>query len=61
VQWEDITICEHVQHGLGSSAYDRGRFSVECEQGVYHFQALLKESYQKIKTSIESDKAASAV
>lgn len=45
VQQEDIMICEHVQRGLMSAAYDKGRFSVECEQGVYHFQSLLKKSY----------------
>ncbi len=47
VQAEDIEICEHVQRGLSSIAYDRGRFSVECEEGVYHFQTLLKEQYER--------------
>jgi choline monooxygenase len=47
VQVEDIEICEAVQRGLGSRGYDRGRFSVECEQGVYHFQQLLKEHYRR--------------
>ena len=42
VQQEDIEICERVQIGLASRGYDRGRFSVECEAGVHHFQALLK-------------------
>jgi choline monooxygenase len=46
VQQEDIEICEHVQRGLGSRAYDRGRFSVEMERGVYHFQCLLKNAYR---------------
>jgi choline monooxygenase len=46
VQKEDMEICEHVQKGLESRAYDRGRFSVKCEQGVYHFQTLLKEFYR---------------
>lgn len=45
VQLEDVEICEYVQRGLASRAYDRGRFSVECEEGVYHFQTLLKEAY----------------
>ncbi len=45
VQREDIEICEHVQKGLASQAYDKGRFSVKCEQGVYHFQKLLKLTY----------------
>ncbi|GAB5518621.1 MAG: aromatic ring-hydroxylating dioxygenase subunit alpha [Rhodothermales bacterium] len=45
VQAEDIEICEHVQRGLESPAYDRGRFSAECEAGVHHFQGLLKDVY----------------
>jgi choline monooxygenase len=44
VQQEDIDICELVQRGLGSKAYDKGRFSVERELGVYHFQSLIKRS-----------------
>jgi choline monooxygenase len=47
VQQEDIEICEHVQRGLQSRAYDRGRFSVEMEAGVYHFQRLLKRAYRR--------------
>ena len=45
IQQEDAEICEHVQRGLESVAYDRGRFSVEMEKGVYHFQCLLKDAY----------------
>jgi choline monooxygenase len=45
VQAEDIYICEHVQKGLASKAYDRGRFSVETELGPWHFQELLKNDY----------------
>jgi choline monooxygenase len=45
VQLEDVEICERVQLGLQSGGYDRGRFSPEAEQGVYHFQCLLKERY----------------
>ena len=45
VQQEDIDICQRVQKGLASRAYTRGRFSVEMEQGVYHFQSLLKKAY----------------
>jgi choline monooxygenase len=50
IQKEDAEICEHVQHGLESVAYDRGRFSVEMEKGVYHFQCLLKGAYKKALT-----------
>ncbi|MFN0177377.1 MAG: aromatic ring-hydroxylating oxygenase subunit alpha [Gemmatimonadales bacterium] len=46
VQFEDREICERVQQGLRSRAYDRGRFSVEMEAGVYHFQQLIKGSYR---------------
>ncbi|HEX2647916.1 MAG TPA: aromatic ring-hydroxylating dioxygenase subunit alpha [Candidatus Dormibacteraeota bacterium] len=46
VQREDAEICERVQQGLGSRAYDRGRFSVRFEEGVHHFQNLLKTAYR---------------
>jgi choline monooxygenase len=49
VQQEDIDICEHVHAGLSSRAYDRGRFSVDAEAGVYHFQSLLKGAYRKAR------------
>ena len=45
VQREDIEICERVQMGLASRAYDRGRFSVPFEGGVHHFQSLLRRAY----------------
>jgi choline monooxygenase len=48
VQAEDIGICEQVQRGLGSRAYDRGRFSVDFEEGVYMFQVMLKEAYRRV-------------
>src|SRR5262249_32626834 len=43
VQQEDILLCEHVQRGLRSSTYDRGRYSVKRENGVHHFHMLLGE------------------
>ena len=36
-------ICEQVQRGLRSRAYDSGRFSAKRENGVYHFQNLVRE------------------
>jgi choline monooxygenase len=54
VQAEDADICAHVQRGLASRGYDRGRFSPECEEGVYHFQCLLKQAYGKA-LSVMSD------
>ena len=43
IQQEDIELCEWVQRGLKSKAYDRGRFSVLRENGVHHFQSLVHE------------------
>jgi choline monooxygenase len=43
IQQEDIELCEWVQRGLGSRAYERGRFSVLRENGVHHFQRLVHE------------------
>ncbi len=43
IQQEDIFLCESVQKGLQSNAYDRGRFSVLRENGVHHFQSLVHE------------------
>lgn len=52
IQLEDIEICERVQEGLNSDAYDKGRFSVEMEQGVYHFQTLLKSCYARCRSAL---------
>lgn len=43
IQQEDIVLCEQVQRGLRSSAYDTGRLSAKRENGVYHFQELVRE------------------
>jgi len=47
IQQEDAEICGYVQRGLESRAYNKGRFSAECENGVYHFQSLLKRAYRE--------------
>jgi len=47
VQDEEIEICEHVQRGLGSRGYDRGRFSVAFEGGVFHFQNRLRRAWRE--------------
>ena len=44
IQLEDIGICEAVQRGLESQSYDRGRYSVERENGVHHFHGLYAEA-----------------
>ncbi|HET9152156.1 MAG TPA: SRPBCC family protein [Gemmatimonadales bacterium] len=46
VQAEDAEICARVQQGLGSRAYDTGRFSVKYESGVHHFQELVRAAYR---------------
>jgi choline monooxygenase len=46
IQHEDIGICADVQRGLGSRAYDTGRFSVRREAGGYHFHQLLARCLQ---------------
>lgn len=46
VQQEDIEICERVQRGLGSRAFDRGRYSVKFEAGVYQFHELVRDAYR---------------
>jgi len=46
VQQEDVDICESVQKGLGSSSYDRGRYSVKREQGELHFHRLLAQDFK---------------
>jgi choline monooxygenase len=43
IQQEDIVICEQVQRGLRSRSYEAGRFSAKRENGVYHFQTLVRE------------------
>ncbi len=47
VQKEDVGICEHVQGGLRSATYDRGRYSVKRENGVHHFHTLLGEFLER--------------
>jgi choline monooxygenase len=42
VQAEDAMICEAVQERLRSRAYDTGRFVPAHENGVHHFQSLLR-------------------
>jgi choline monooxygenase len=41
VQLEDAGVCEEVQRGLASGAFDTGRFSVKREAAGYHFHRQL--------------------
>jgi choline monooxygenase len=47
IQAEDVGICEDVQRGLQSAAYDTGRFCVKREAGGYHFHRLLAQSLRR--------------
>jgi choline monooxygenase len=49
VQDEDVSICESVQRGLKSRAYDTGRLSVRREAGEHLFHRLL---YADLKAGI---------
>lgn len=47
IQQEDIVLCEQVQRGLKSRTYTTGRFSTLRENGVHHFQSLVREFLAK--------------
>lgn len=47
VQQEDIEICEQVQKGLESGAYQHGRISPSQEKGLWHFQEHLRREYHQ--------------
>jgi choline monooxygenase len=51
IQIEDIEICEHVQRGLESGSYDRGRFSPLRENGVHHFQSLVHAYLERLPSN----------
>jgi choline monooxygenase len=42
IQQEDIVLREQVQRGLRSRSYSTGRFSARRENGVHHFQELVR-------------------
>ncbi len=46
-QREDIAICESVQVGLRSAAYDRGRYAPALEMGDHHFHRLLHRDLKR--------------
>ena len=46
IQQEDIDICEQVQKGLQSGTYDAGYLCQKREQGVWHFQELIRAAYR---------------
>ncbi|HSQ24215.1 MAG TPA: SRPBCC family protein [Pyrinomonadaceae bacterium] len=48
IQREDLDICESVQRGLKSRAYEKGRLSVRREAGEHLFHRLLHADLKKI-------------
>lgn len=50
IQQEDLDICESVQRGLNSRAYDAGRLSVRREAGEHLFHRLL---YADLRAGVE--------
>ena len=46
IQQEDIDICEQVQKGLQSGTYQSGYLCQKREQGVWHFQELVRAAYR---------------
>jgi choline monooxygenase len=52
IQAEDVAICESVQRGLASRAYDAGRLSVRREAGEHLFHKLL---YSDLKSTVTKD------
>jgi len=51
VQQEDVSICESVQVGLRSPAYDRGIYAPAIEMAAYHFHRLLAEDLRRDSAS----------
>ncbi len=47
VQQEDVEICESVQRGLRSSAYDTGFYAPTVEQAAHRFHCLLAEDLKR--------------
>ncbi|KAK9059540.1 hypothetical protein SSX86_020244 [Deinandra increscens subsp. villosa] len=47
VQMEDIELCEWVQRGLESPAYDSGRYAPMVEKAMHHFHCLLHQNLMK--------------
>ena len=47
VQLEDVEICESVQRGLGSPAYDRGIYAPKIEMAAYRFHQVLASELRR--------------
>ena len=47
IQREDIEICERVQEGLSTPAYDEGRYSIKREEGLHTFHNYMRAIYRQ--------------
>lgn len=47
IQREDIEICERVQEGLSTPAYDEGRYSIKREEGLHAFHNYMRAIYRQ--------------
>lgn len=57
VQQEDVWLCERVQRGLESTAYDVGRYAPSLEGGEYMFHSLLnRDILQQQASNVEHKK-----
>ena len=50
-QMEDVVLCENVQRGLESPAYDKGRYAL-VEKAMHHFHCLLHQNLKIWNSSI---------
>jgi choline monooxygenase len=57
VQEEDVEICQSVQIGLGSGAYQQGRYAAAVEIGEYHFHQLLRQDMEAYLARMTKDEA----
>ena len=53
IQVEDVAICEIVQTNLHSRSYQRGRYSVKQEKGLYAFHQMYRERMSTVSAAPE--------
>jgi choline monooxygenase len=52
VQEEDGSICESVQRGIASPAYETGRYAPRLEHGAYAFHRWVSEALERSKSPV---------
>jgi choline monooxygenase len=53
IQVEDVAICEIVQRNLHSRSYQRGRYSVKQEKGLFAFHQMYRERMSIVSAASE--------